>query len=183
MRIERSTIEGLVLIEPRVFEDERGSFLETYHDERYRDAGIPSAFRQDNCSTSHRNVLRGLHYQVQHPQGHLVTVTHGTIFDVGVDLRPNSASFGRWFGTILTASPPRQAFLPPGVAHGFCVLSDVAELWYKCTEIYHANDEGGLLWCDPELGIEWPLSDPIIAPKDATFPRLRDIPPDRLPRV
>ena len=183
MKIERVAIPGIVVIEPKVFSDERGSFFETFHPDRYAEAGIDIGHGQDNRSISEKAVLRGLHYQVRHPQGHLVTLTRGTIFDVGVDLRRNSPTFGQAFSTILTADPPRQIFHPPGIAHGFCVLSDVAEIWYKCTERYFADDEGGLLWSDPDLAIDWPLKSPIVSSRDASYPRLKDIAADRLPHI
>jgi dTDP-4-dehydrorhamnose 3,5-epimerase len=183
LKIERTDIPGIVVIEPQVFTDDRGSFFETFQAARYADAGIPERFPQDNRSVSRKGVLRAFHYQIEHPQGHLVTLTHGTIYDVGVDLRPGSPTFGRWYATTLTADPPRQIFHPPGVAHGFCVLSDSADIWYKCSDLYHAGDEGGLLWSDPDLGIPWPLHNPVIHPRDAAFPRLRDIPKDRLPHA
>lgn len=181
MKVHRCAIAGVMLIEPRVFRDERGFFFESFRQTRYSRYGLTSPFVQDNRSSSLRNVLRGLHYQIRHCQGHLVTITRGAVFDVGVDLRRGSPTFGHWAGFVLTASPPLQLYLPPGLAHGFCVLSDIAEIWYKCTEIYHPEDEGGLLWCDPDVGIEWPITDPIIAPRDAAYPRLKDIPEHRLP--
>jgi dTDP-4-dehydrorhamnose 3,5-epimerase len=183
MKVTATNIAGAVIVEPDIFKDDRGSFFETFRVERYADAGIRGPFLQDNCSISRRGVLRGLHYQISHPQGHLITLTQGSIFDVGVDLRRNSPTFGRVITTTLAADPPRQLFLPPGVAHGFCVMTDIAEIWYKCTEIYHADDEGGLLWSDPDLGIDWPLKNSIISPRDAAYPRLKDIPAERLPHI
>ena len=183
MKISCAAISGIIVIEPTTYTDERGIFFETYHIERYAAAGIGTSFPQDNRSVSKKNVLRGLHYQVKHPQGHLVTLTRGTIFDVGVDLRRGSPTFGHVFTITLTAEHPRQVFHPPGIAHGFCVLSDVAEIWYKCTERYFADDEGGLLWSDPDLAIDWPLKSPIVSSRDAAYPRLKDIAADHLPHV
>jgi len=183
MKVETGPIEGMRLIHPRVFEDARGSFFETFHPNRYREAGLSLPFVQDNRSISGRSVLRGLHYQVLRPQGHLITLTRGSVFDVGVDLRPDSPTFGQSVSAILSADQPCQLYLPPGVAHGFCVLSDHAEIWYKCTDLYQPGDEGGLLWSDPDIGISWPISNPVISPRDAAYPRLRDIPTDRLPQI
>lgn len=181
MKTEYPDIPGVVLIDLDVHRDERGFFVETYHAERYAEAGIEEAFVQDNRSQSARGVLRGLHYQYRRPQGHLVTVTRGEIYDVGLDLRRGSPAFGRWFGTRLSARSARQLYLPPGVAHGFCVLSEVAEISYKCTDYYDPEGEAGVLWCDPDVGIPWPVDEPQISERDAGFPRMCDIPPERLP--
>jgi dTDP-4-dehydrorhamnose 3,5-epimerase len=181
MKAENTEIPGVLRIIPQGFRDERGSFLETYHRDRYRKAGLDTEFVQDNRSFSQHHVLRGMHYQVHHPQGHLVTVVHGTVFDVGVDLRPQSPTFGSWLGFTLSADEPSQIYWPPGIAHGFCVLSKEAEILYKCTNFYYSDDEGGLLWNDPDIGIEWPITSPIVKERDAAFPRLRDIPPTQLP--
>ncbi|MSP20007.1 MAG: dTDP-4-dehydrorhamnose 3,5-epimerase [Alphaproteobacteria bacterium] len=183
MDVETCAIPGVVIVRPRVFRDERGTFYESFQRDRYAAAGIAGEFTQDNRSASMARVLRGLHYQVSAPQGHLVTVTRGRIWDVGLDLRPTSPAFGRWVGTELSADPPVQIYLPPGVAHGFCVLSDAAELWYRCVGTYRPDDEGGVLWNDPDLAITWPLRDPIVSDKDARYPRLRDLPRQRLPKV
>ncbi len=183
MDVEASSIPGGFIVRPRVFRDERGTFYESFHKDRYAAAGIAGAFTQDNRSVSTARVLRGMHYQVTAPQGHLVTVTRGTIWDVGLDIRPGSPTFGRWHGVELTADPPVQVYWPPGVAHGFCVISESAELWYRCVGTYQPGDEGGVLWSDPDLGIAWPLRDPILAPRDAAFPRLCDVPREKLPRT
>ena len=183
MKVEPGKINGALLISPKVYRDERGMFFETYHEKRYGEAGIAESFVQDNRSVSSAGVLRGMHYQINQPQGHLVTVTHGKIFDVGVDLRPGSSTFGQWTSAVLTADPPVQLYLPPGVAHGFYVLSERAEIWYRCTQLYSHGDEGGLLWSDPDVGIAWPAADYLINPRDAEFPTLRDIPKNRLPQV
>ena len=149
-------IEGLYVIEPTVFKDERGYFVETYNQNDFRDAGLDMIFVQDNQSASKKGVLRGLHFQIHFPQDKLVRVINGEVFDVAVDLREGSETFGKWFGVILSAENKKQFFIPKGFAHGFVVLSDYAEFCYKCTEFYHPGDEGGLAWNDPEIGVEWP---------------------------
>jgi dTDP-4-dehydrorhamnose 3,5-epimerase len=181
MKIVEAGIPGLLLIEPDFRQDGRGFFLESFRRERYREIGIDDDFVQDNHSRSLRHVLRGLHFQVRHPQAQIVTVMRGRIYDATVDLRWRSAQFGKWFGVELSDEGPRQLYMAPGFAHGFCVLSDTADLHYKVSREYTGDDEGGLLWSDPEIGIRWPIDDPQISPRDATFPRLRDIPRDRLP--
>ncbi|MGN0348901.1 MAG: dTDP-4-dehydrorhamnose 3,5-epimerase [Roseburia sp.] len=150
-------IEGLKVIEPSVFGDERGYFMETYNYNDFREAGISCEFVQDNQSASKKGVLRGLHFQIQYPQDKLVRVINGEVFDVAVDLREDSKTFGKWFGVLLTAENKKQFFVPKGFAHGFLVLSEYAEFCYKVTDFYHPNDEGGILWNDAELGIEWPM--------------------------
>ena len=150
-------IEGLKVIEPAVFGDERGYFMETYNYIEFKEAGIDCVFVQDNQSASRRGVLRGLHFQINFPQDKLVRVINGSVFDVAVDLRDGSATFGKWFGIELSAENRKQLFIPKNFAHGFLVLSDVAEFSYKVTDYYHPNDEGGLMYNDPEIGVEWPL--------------------------
>ena len=172
MKVCATSLPGVVVIEPRVFSDERGFFLETFRDEHFAAYGLPTAFRQDNRSRSRRGVLRGLHYQLTRPQGKLVGVTWGEIFDVAVDIRRKSPDFGRWFGVTLRADEPRLLWIPPGFAHGFCVLSREAEVSYKCTDVYVPSDEGGVLWSDDSIGISWPIQDPIVSEKDQQFPRL-----------
>ena len=149
-------IEGLYVIEPTVFKDERGYFVETYNQNDMKEAGLDMVFVQDNQSMSTRGVLRGLHFQKQFPQGKLVRVVRGKVFDVAVDLRSDSKTYGKWFGVELSAENMKQFYIPEGFAHGFLVLSDLAEFCYKCTDFYHPGDEGGLAWNDPEIGIEWP---------------------------
>lgn len=183
MHIEKTKILGVYLIELSVHRDERGFFLESYQRTRYFNSGIVAEFVQDNRSSTGKDVLRGLHYQVNKPMGHLVYVTKGRIFDVGLDLRLNSPTFGQHMSITLSAERHQQLYLPPGVAHGFCTLGESNEVYYKCTEVYDPKDEAGVLWCDPDLGIGWPISDPIIKSRDAMFPRLRDIDRSRLPRV
>ena len=149
-------IEGLKVIEPTVFGDSRGYFMETYNYNDFKEAGIDVEFVQDNQSSSRYGVLRGLHFQINYPQDKLVRVVNGEVFDVAVDLREGSKTFGKWYGVVLSAENKKQFFIPKGFAHGFLVLSDIAEFCYKCTDFYHPGDEGGLAWNDPEIGIEWP---------------------------
>ena len=149
-------IKGLKVVEPTVFGDARGYFMETYNYNDFKEAGIDVEFVQDNQSSSHKGVLRGLHFQISYPQDKLVRVVNGEVFDVAVDLREGSETYGKWFGVVLSAENKKQFFIPKGFAHGFLVLSDTAEFCYKCTDFYHPGDEGGLAWNDPEIGIEWP---------------------------
>lgn len=170
-------IEGLCVIEPTVFKDERGYFVETYNQNDMKEAGLDMVFVQDNQSMSTRGVLRGLHFQKQFPQGKLVRVVRGKVFDVAVDLRSDSKTYGKWFGVELSAENMKQFYIPEGFAHGFLVLSDEAEFCYKCTDFYHPGDEGGLAWNDPEIGVEWPLEegvDLIISEKDQKWKGLKD---------
>lgn len=150
-------IEGLKIIEPTVFGDARGYFMETYNYNDFKAAGIDTVFVQDNQSASKKGVLRGLHFQINYPQDKLVRVVSGTVFDVAVDLRPDSKTFGQWFGVELSAENKRQFYIPKNFAHGFVVLSDYAEFAYKCSDFYHANDEGGILWNDPDINVQWPI--------------------------
>ena len=154
---ETCEIEGLKIITPDVRADERGYFFESYHYEAYRDAGIPDIFVQDNQSASKQGVLRGLHFQIQHPQAKLVRVIKGEVFDVAVDIRPGSATYGKWHGVLLSEENKKQFYVPENFAHGFLVLSDYAEFCYKCTDFYHPGDEGGIIYNDPAIGIEWPI--------------------------
>ena len=170
-------IEGLYVIEPTVFKDERGYFVETYNQNDMKEAGLDMVFVQDNQSMSTRGVLRGLHFQKQFPQGKLVRVVRGKVFDVAVDLRSDSKTYGKWFGVELSAENMKQFYIPEGFAHGFLVLSDEAEFCYKCTDFYHPGDEGGLAWNDPEIGVEWPLEegvDLIISEKDQKWKGVKD---------
>ncbi len=175
MQFISTELEGLVVIEPKVFEDDRGFFMETFHRPRFAAAGIDVEFVQDNHSRSSLGVLRGLHYQLTRPQGKLVRVLRGQIFDVAVDLRRHSPTFGRWYGCHLTENNRRQLYIPPGFAHGFCVTSDVADVIYKCSAVYHPQDERTLIWNDPALDIHWPVASPIISGKDALGRRLADV--------
>lgn len=177
MIITPTTLPEVLLIEPTAHGDQRGFFVETWRQDRYAAAGIPGPFVQDNHSRSVRHTLRGLHYQVQQPQGKLVRATMGTIFDVAVDMRRSSPTFGRWVGAVLSDTNHRQLWIPPGFAHGFYVLSDVADLIYKCTALYAAECDRALRWDDPALGIEWPLADgaaPLLSAKDAAAPSFRE---------
>lgn len=167
MIVRETSLPGLLIIEPRVFADARGWFMETYQAVQLATAGIPHTFVQDNHSLSHGGVLRGLHYQIEHPQGKLVRVVRGEIFDVAVDLRRGSASFGQWFGTQISAENRRQIYIPAGFAHGFLAITNVAEVLYKCTDLYHPQYERTLLWNDPAIGISWPFTDtPMLSEKD-----------------
>ncbi len=183
MNIIPTSLEGVLIIEPKVFRDHRGFFTETFQEKRYEEAGISRKFVQDNLSYSVRGTLRGLHYQIRRPQAKLVQALSGEIFDVAVDIRPGSPAFGKWVGVILSADNHRQLFIPEGFAHGFCVLSETAHFLYKCSDFYAPGDEGGILWSDPQIGIEWPVENPIISEKDSGFPCLSECGPDRLPSV
>ena len=173
MKFLETDLPGVVIVEPDVFRDERGFFLETFRADRYRQGGIDLPFVQDNHSRSVRGTLRGLHAQRTRPQGKLVRAVRGEIFDVAVDIRPGSPTFGRWVGGRLSEQSFRQMFIPPGFAHGFCVLSEVAEVEYKCTEYYDRDDEIGARW--DSAGIEWPIRDPLLSAKDAALPTLAEL--------
>ena len=176
--VETCHIEGLKVITPTVFGDERGYFMETYNYQDFKEAGIPQVFVQDNQSASKKGVLRGLHFQINYPQDKLVRVIRGEVFDVAVDLRKGSATFGQWFGERLSEENKKMFFIPKNFAHGFLVLSDYAEFVYKCTDFYHPNDEGGILWNDPEIGIEWPIEEGLemtFSEKDQKWPTLSQL--------
>lgn len=176
MKVVATKLQDCVIIEPKVFGDERGFFLETFQADRYRElAGIELPFVQDNHSRSAKGVLRGLHFQKTKPQGKLVRVVRGEVYDVAVDLRPDSPSFGLWEGVILSEENKRQFWVPPGFAHGFLVLSDVADFEYKCTDYYDPSDEGSLIWSDPDLAIDWPDSSPQLSEKDSTAPYFSEL--------
>lgn len=164
----------MLLLEPRLFEDHRGWLFEEYQEASYASLGLPTRFRQENRSRSKRNVVRGLHYQLTRPQGKLVTCTLGRIWDVAVDIRRGSPTFGQWAGAELSADAPRLLWIPPGFAHGFCALTELADVAYKLTEVYARDDERGILWRDPGIGIEWPVSNPIESPRDADLPLLSE---------
>jgi dTDP-4-dehydrorhamnose 3,5-epimerase len=182
VRILPTSIAGVMIIEPDVHRDGRGFFLETYHAEKYREAGIEGMFVQDNHSRSVGGTLRGLHLQLRHPQGKLIRVIEGSIFDVAVDVRRGSPTFGRWVGVTLTAESFQQVYIPPGFAHGFCVVTPVAQVEYKCTDIYDPSSEIGIAWNDPAIGIAWPVTDPLLSPRDRRHPPLADQ-TDSLPRL
>ena len=176
MKISHSKLKGCVIIEPRVFGDERGFFLETFQAVRYeQEAGINLPFVQDNHSRSAKGVLRGLHFQKTKPQGKLVRVVRGQVYDVALDIRKGSATFGEWEGVLLSEDNKKQFWVPPGFAHGFVVLSDTADFEYKCTDYYDPSDEGGILWSDPDLGIPWPIANPVLSTKDESAKRLVDL--------
>lgn len=175
MRFLATDLPGVVLVEPDVHRDDRGFFLEVYHARKYADGGIEATFVQDNHSRSTRGTLRGLHGQRRSPQGKLVRVIDGEVFDVAVDVRRGSPTFGRWVGTVLSAENFRQLYVPVGFVHGFCVLSERADVQYKCTEFYEATDEFAVRWNDPAIGIEWPIREPLLSAKDAGAPLLSEI--------
>ena len=180
MKITPTRIADVLLIEPDVFADARGFFMESWHAQKYAQQGLDVSFVQDNHSRSARGVLRGLHYQLEQPQGKLVRVVSGAVFDVAVDIRKGSPNFGQWVGAELSGDNFRQLYVPPGFAHGFCVLSESADFLYKCTDFYAPQDEHGILWNDPAIGIDWPGEDFIISDKDTGNRTLRDM-RDRLP--
>ena len=184
MNIIETDLPGVLVIEPRVFGDDRGFFMESFNDRRYREAGIPAAgrFVQDNLSRSARGVLRGLHFQNPHGQGKLVSVLEGEVFDVAVDIRVGSPTFGRWTGTYLSAENHRQMYIPPDFAHGFAVTKDTALFSYKCTDYYAREAEGAVLWNDPAIGIDWPLQSPTLSEKDRDAQPLNALHKDTLPR-
>lgn len=181
LRFINTALPGVTLIETDVFSDARGFFMETHHQGKYAEGGMVKPFVQDNRSHSVRNVLRGLHYQLLHPQAKLMCVVTGEIFDVAVDVRRGSPTFGRWDGMYLSAENKRQLFVPEGFAHGFCVLSETADVLYKCTDFYQPGDEQGVAWNDPGIGIAWPIIEPLLSSKDSGYPNLRDIPDHLLP--
>ncbi|MBR3524812.1 MAG: dTDP-4-dehydrorhamnose 3,5-epimerase [Lachnospiraceae bacterium] len=175
--VESCDIEGLKVITPKLFGDERGYFMETYNYNDFKNAGIDRVFVQDNQSSSGKGVLRGLHFQIEHPQAKLVRVVRGEVFDVAVDLREGSETFGHWHGVVLSAENRKQFYIPEGFAHGYLVLSDYAEFCYKCTDFYHPGDEGGLRWNDPDLGIDWPVPEGVelnINERDRNWSGIKD---------
>lgn len=184
MKITELGLEGVFLVEPRVFDDERGFFLETYNDVRYKEKGLNVVFRQDNHSYSGQGTVRGLHYQLKRPQGKLVMAIRGEIFDVAVDIRRGSPSFGQWVGEILSRENHRQLYVPPGFAHGFCVLSEEADVLYKCTDVFTPGDDFGIHWLDAEIGIDWPIhaNEAVLSEKDAVNLKLAEVPEENLPK-
>ena len=174
MIVEKTPLEGLLLIKPNVNEDKRGYFYENYRDELFEANGLPTNFRQENQTKSVKGTLRGLHYQLNYPQGKLVRVSFGTVYDVAVDIRKTSPTFSQYFGMNLTDKDHIQMYIPPGFAHGFCVLSDQAIFQYKCTEIYHPEDEYGIRWDDPQININWSIIDPVISDRDLELPFLAE---------
>jgi dTDP-4-dehydrorhamnose 3,5-epimerase len=182
MNVMKTDLPGVLAIEPKVFGDERGFFMESWNGRRYGEVGLPDNFVQDNLSFSARGVLRGLHFQNPQPQGKLVSVLQGEVFDVAVDIRLGSPTFGEWTGTTLSAENRRQLFIPPDFAHGFVVTSEAALFFYKCTDYYAPASERTVLWNDPDIGIEWPIAEPSLSEKDRSASRLREMPEDALPR-
>jgi len=181
MNIITTSIEGVLIIEPTVFNDNRGFFMETYQNERYQKYGISRVFVQDNLSFSVHGTLRGLHYQIKRSQAKLVQVITGEIFDVAVDIRYGSSTFGKWTGAYLSDHNKRQLYIPEGFAHGFCVISKTAHFLYKCSDFYAPEDECGIHWADSDIGIDWPVKNPIISEKDRQNPKLCDLLPQQLP--
>ncbi|MDA8137558.1 MAG: dTDP-4-dehydrorhamnose 3,5-epimerase [Desulfobacteraceae bacterium] len=181
MKVTPTRLKEVLLIEPQVFGDPRGFFLETFQQRRYAEAGIAVNFVQDNISFSQRNILRGLHYQHPQDQAKLVQVLDGEVFDVAVDIRRGSPTFGQWEGVHLTSQGRNQLYIPPGFAHGFCVLSATALFMYKCSDYYAPQHEAGICWNDPALNIQWPVDQPVLSDKDRRLPLLKDVPAQRLP--
>ncbi len=175
MKFLPTGLPGVVLVEPDVFRDDRGFFLETYHQRKYSDGGIPGPFVQDNHSRSVRGTLRGLHAQLRRPQGKLVRAVEGEMFDVAVDIRRGSPTLGKAYAVVLSGDNFRQLYIPPGFAHGFCVLSATVHVEYKCTELYDPADEITIAWNDPQIAIDWPIGNPIVSAKDGGAPRLADV--------
>ena len=182
MNVIETDLPGVVIIEPKVFGDERGFFMESWNGRRYEEVGLPGRFVQDNLSYSTYGVLRGLHFQNPNPQGKLVSVLRGEVFDVAVDIRVGSPTFGRWIGTTLSAENKRQLYVPPGFAHGFVVTSEAALFFYKCSDYHAPTSEGAVLWSDPGIGIEWPVAEPVLSNRDRAAAPLREMPEESLPR-
>ena len=182
MKVTKTKLAGVLIVEPKVFRDSRGFFVETYSSDRYRQAGITKGFVQDNHSRSSESILRGLHYQLKHPQGKLVHVIQGEVFDVAVDVRYGSPTFGHWVGVVLSGDNQKQLYVPPGFAHGFQVLTPSVDFAYKCTDYYDPQDEHGIAWDDPALAIDWPKKDDaILSEKDRLNPNLSDVHVSNLP--
>ena len=175
IKVKKTSLEGFLIVELETFKDDRGFFLETFQEKNYKEVGITDKFVQDNQSRSSKGVLRGMHFQVKRPQAQIVTVMRGCIFDVGVDLRQNSSTFGQWYGVELSDVGQRQVYMAPGIAHGFCVLSDLADLHYKVSRFYDPDDECGMAWNDSEVDIDWPLITPLIHQRDATYQSLSQL--------
>lgn len=181
LKFIETALPGVMVIEPDVIKDSRGFFMEIFHQKKYAGCGISKPFVQDNFSRSCKGTLRGLHYQLNHPQAKLVYVTTGEIYDVVVDIRRGSPTFGKWVGVYLSSENRRQLFIPEGFAHGFCVLSETVDFFYKCTDLYHPGDDHVILWSDPALGIDWPVKDPLLSAKDSRQLSLKDVPQELLP--
>jgi len=183
MKVTQTKLPGVLIIEPEIFGDSRGFFYESFQAARYQECGMPQHFVQDNISRSSQGVLRGLHYQLQYPQGKLVWATRGQVFDVAVDIRADSPTFGEHVSIVLDDENHKQFYVPPGYAHGFCVLSETADFIYKCSEYYYPQAEKCIRWDDPALGIEWPVQNPSLSTKDQAGILLSDMPTDALPRL
>lgn len=181
MKVIETALPGVLILEPRVFSDDRGYFYESYHRSRYHGLGVTQDFVQTNVSRSAKGVLRGLHYQWPHPQGKLVNVLEGEVYDVAVDIRHGSPNFGQWTGVVLSADNHRHFWIPEGFAHGFCVLSEFATFSYQCTALYDPQADAGIRWNDSAIGVDWPISDPLLSDKDCDTPFLADVGSDRLP--
>ena len=175
IKAKKTPLEGFLILELETFKDDRGFFLETFQEKNYKEAGIKDKFVQDNQSRSSKGVLRGMHFQVKRPQAQIVTVMRGCIFDVGVDLRQNSSTFGQWYGVELSDIGQRQVYMAPGIAHGFCVLSDLADLHYKVSRFYDPDDECGMIWNDSKVNIDWPSITPLIHQRDASYQSLSQL--------
>ena len=182
MNFKETKIQGVLILEPDVFKDKRGYFLETWNKERYEKNGIPYSFVQDNISFSKKGILRGLHFQYPQPQGKLIQVLSGKVIDIAADIRIGSPTYGKWHSEILSDTNHKQMFVPSGFAHGYCVMSESAIFSYKCTDFYNPATEHGIIWNDPDLNIDWQIEEPVLSPKDAKYPRLKDLSPDELPR-
>ncbi len=181
LSVVKTDIPEVLIFEPDVFGDRRGFFMETYNRDQYASKGLDRLFVQDNYSHSAGGTLRGLHYQLNHPQGKFVFVVKGEVFDVAVDIRKGSPTFGKWVGQILSETNRRQMFIPEGFAHGFCVLSETADFMYKCTDFYHPEDDRGIHWADASIGVSWPVDNPVLSDKDSSLPCLKNMAEDELP--
>jgi len=181
MNVKETKLPGVLVLEPDVFSDQRGYFLETWNSKRYENAGITGPFVQDNISFSTKGVLRGLHYQYPQSQGKLVQVLSGQVVDIAVDIRAGSPTYGQWFSQVLSDTNHKQLYIPPGFAHGYCVTSETAVFSYKCTDFYNPATENGIIWNDPDLNIEWPIAKPVLSDKDSNYARLKDLAPEKIP--
>jgi dTDP-4-dehydrorhamnose 3,5-epimerase len=181
MKVVETKLPGVIVLEPDVYGDDRGFFLETWNQKRYEEVGIREAFVQDNVSSSRKGILRGLHFQNPHAQGKLVQVLSGEVLDVAVDIRVGSPTFGQWISEVLSGQNHKQMYVSPGFAHGYCVVGETALFSYKCTDFYSPGTEHGIIWNDPDLGIDWPVQEPLLSTKDAVYSRLKDLPADVLP--
>lgn len=181
MKVTETKLPGVLIFEPDVFSDKRGFFLETWHRMHYENTGVKGPFVQDNVSLSEKGILRGLHYQYPQSQGKLVQVISGSVVDVAVDIRAGSPTFGYWISVVLSGENHKQVYIPPGFAHGYCVKSETAIFLYKCTDFYNPETEHGIIWNDPDLNIDWPVNEPVLSTKDSKYPKLNNIPNDKLP--